>query len=113
MDISSMYTNYLDQTSTSTTATGAERAANTDYSNASDEELLNACKKFENYFVEQVLKEMQKTVPENEDEDSSTSQLVDYYKDNMTSKIAEQITDQGNLGLAQQMYEQMKRNYQI
>lgn len=81
-----------------------------DYTSASDDELMDVCKQFESYFLEQVFKEMQKTIPQNEDSDSSTSKLVDYFKDQMIQEIASQSTEQNSLGLAQTLYEQMKRN---
>lgn len=38
-----------------------------DFSSASDEELMSVCKQFEAYFIEQVLKEVQKTLPNQEE----------------------------------------------
>ena len=96
------------------TNAAAEKLQNTakaDYSNATDEELMDVCKQFESYFLEQVYKEMMKTIPNNEDGDSATNQLVDYYKDQMVQELASQSTEQNSLGLAQTLYEQMKRNY--
>lgn len=84
-----------------------------DLSNSSDEELMDVCKQFEAYFVEQVMKEVEKTIPRDEDEDNSMSQLTDYFKEEMIQGLAEKVCDQQNLGLAQQMYEQMKRNYTL
>jgi flagellar protein FlgJ len=81
-----------------------------DYSSATDDELMDVCKQFESYFLEQVFKEMQNTIPTSEDSDSSTSQLVDYYKDQMIQNLASESTEQNSLGLAQMLYEQMKRN---
>ena len=37
--------------------------------------------------------------------------MMDYYKDQMVQDIAEQTSEQSGLGLAQMLYEQMKRNY--
>ena len=37
--------------------------------------------------------------------------LVDYFKDNMIQELATQSTETNSLGLAQMLYEQMKRNY--
>ena len=59
------------------------------------------------------MKEVEKTIPKNEEEDASTSQLTDYFKEEMIQDLAEEICDQQSLGLAQQMYEQMKRNYSL
>ncbi len=82
-----------------------------DLSKSSDEELMEVCKDFEAYFVEQVMKEVEKTIPKNEeDEDASMSQLRDFYKEEMIQTFAGEICEKQNLGLAQQMYEQMKRN---
>lgn len=83
----------------------------TEYSTATDDELMDACKQFEAYFVEQMYKAMLKTIPENEETSNSTSTMMDYYKDQMVQGIAEQTTEQSGLGLAQMLYEQMRRNY--
>lgn len=84
-----------------------------DLSSATDEELMDVCKEFEAYFVEQVLKEVEKTIPKNEEEDASMSQLTDYFKEEMIQTLADEVCEQQELGLAQQMYEQMKRNYSL
>ena len=47
------------------------------------------------------------------DTSSSNSQLMDYYKDEMVQQIASDSTEQNSLGLAQMLYEQMKRNYNL
>jgi flagellar protein FlgJ len=71
---------------------------------------MDVCKQFESYFLEQVFKEMQNTIITSDDSDSSTSQLVDYYKDQMIQTLASESTEQNSLGLAQILYEQMRRN---
>lgn len=113
MDISSLSSEYINQNASEANAatTAAQNAASRDYSNATDEEMMDACKQFEAYFVEQVLKEVQKTVPETAISDNPTNSLVKFFKDNMIKDLAEEVQDSSNLGLAQQMYEQMKRNY--
>ena len=86
---------------------------NKDYTTASAEELLNACKEFEAYFVEQVIKQMEKMIPESE-ESSTVGKYMDYFGDTYTQKLAEHVTASNNgngLGIAQMLYEQMKRNY--
>lgn len=84
-----------------------------DYSNATAEELMDACKQFEAYFLEQIFKGMEKTVPKNEDGDRSTQNLLDYFKETTIQELAEESTETNSLGLAQMLYEQMKRNYNI
>lgn len=116
MDISgltSAYTDLLMNQANSSKTDALKDKLNTDYSKATDEELMAACKQFEAYFLEQVLKGMEKTVPESQFSSSSTSSLVDYYKDNMIQELATQSTETNSIGLAQTMYEQMKRNYQM
>ena len=102
----------------------------TDYSKASDDELMSVCKDFESYFVEQVLKSMEKMAKiDSEDEDSnlftsmagiggtedtSLNTLGRYFGDEMVSSYAKLMTDSNHgkgLGIAQTLYEQMKRNY--
>ena len=70
---------------------------------------MNVCKQFESYFVEQVIKSMEKMIPK--DKDSETSKYLDYFGDVFTQELAGAVTEQSNLGLAQTLYEQMKRNY--
>ena len=82
--------------------------------NASDEELMAACKQFETYFIEQILKNAQTAmVPATESTDGATQTLVDFYKDSLTSEYAKLASDQQENGLAQMLYEQMKRNFEI
>lgn len=85
----------------------------TDFSTASDEELMEACKSFEAYFVEQAFKGMEKMIPKDDDESSSTS-YTDMFKDKLYQEYADAATERGDgLGIAQMLYEQMKRNYDI
>lgn len=112
MDISSLTSMYSDvyANATNQSADKLKSQLDSDYSSATDDELMDVCKQFESYFLEQVFKEMQNTIPTSEDSDSSTSQLVDYYKDQMIQNLASESTEQNSLGLAQMLYEQMKRN---
>ena len=80
---------------------------------SSADELKEVCREFESYFMEQVYKEMFKTIGSEEQGDSSLSSLVDYFKDGVIQTVASQTTEQSGGPLAQQLYEQMKRNYGI
>lgn len=82
-----------------------------DYSKASDAELMDACKQFEAYFIEQMYKGMLKTIPKNEETSHYTSTLMDYYQDQMVQSVAKETSNQSGLGLAKMLYEQLKRNY--
>mgnify|MGYP000674328127 FL=1 len=112
-NISAMYQNYNQTAAGSATGNQISQLQGKDMSQATDEELMDACKQFEAYFLEQMFKEMMKTIPESEDTSSSNSQLMDYYKDEMVQQIASDSTEQNSLGLAQMLYEQMKRNYNL
>lgn len=82
----------------------------TDYSKSTDDELMDACKEFEAYFVEQAFKAMQKMVPENEE--GSSSDYMEYFGDTLVQEYAKSATNQGDgFGIANMLYEQMKRNY--
>lgn len=111
-DIASMYSDVY-ASAANQTANKLQNQLGADYSKATDEELMNACKQFEAYFVEQLYKGMLKTIPQSEETSNYTSSIMDYYKDQMIQKVAEQTTEQTGLGLAQMLYEQMKRNYGI
>lgn len=80
-----------------------------------DSELWEACKSFEAYFLEQMFKEMQKSVDalKPETSDNSTSTLVDFFKDQTLQDICATSADTQSNGFAQMLYENMKRNYDI
>lgn len=113
MDIGGLNSGYLDyikNTAGGSKTDKMEQSLNKKYESASDEELMDVCKQFESYFLEQVFKEMVKTIPESEESSGSNGALIDYYKDNMIQELAAQSTQQNSLGLAQSLYEQLKRN---
>lgn len=80
-----------------------------------EEELLDACKQFESYFMEQVFKSMLETtkVFSKDDENGYASKMVDYFKDFAVQELCENATEGNGIGLANTLYEQMKRNYGI
>lgn len=114
MDISGLNTDYSKYVSQSSQASAKmNQIKNMDYANATDEELMSACKQFEEYFVEMTLKEVFKTVDlfgMNESTSNAMSTSKDLMKDSMVRTFAEKITEESNLGLAQQLYESMRRN---
>ena len=90
-----------------------ESLANKDFKGASDEEIMEVCKEFEAYFIEQLFKGMEVMIPKNEDKKSSASKTVDYFKDTMIQEIAKDTADTQGLGIAQMLFESMKRDYGI
>lgn len=108
--ITNIYSDYANQTASQLKADKLKNVVNADYSKADDDELMDACKQFESYFLEQVFKQMWKTVNTNTSDDQPTNNLVDYFKDATIQELASQNTEKNGLGLAQTLYEQMKRN---
>ena len=74
---------------------------------ASDEEKLSACKEFEAYFVEKIIKMMHDSVKSEEEEDDP---YIQQFGDMQYEAYAKEIAESGQLGLAQQLFEAMKRN---
>lgn len=107
--LTNIYTDYMNTTAQNATAEKLKSAAKADYSNSTDDELMSVCKQFESYFLEQVFKEMQKTVPDSH-VDQNTSNLVSYFRDSTFAELANQSTENNSLGLAQMLYDRMKRN---
>ena len=116
MDISSLTSSYLTSATTSAmnqsdaTSSKISGLSSSSLKSSTDDELMEVCKQFESYFVEQVFKEMKKTVPQNEDMSNSSQSLIDYFGDNLIQEFAAESTEKNSLGLAQTLYEQMKRN---
>ena len=80
-------------------------------SNADDKELMDVCKEFEAYFIEQVFKNMKKSmVPQSQSQSGADATLKDFYEDKLMSEYAAGAAKQSENGLAQMLYEQMKRN---
>lgn len=114
MDIGQMQGAYGEYLAKQASTKLDSRIKEKDYSQSSDEELLSACKEFEAYFLEQVFKEMQKTVDVFKDEETSPNKnLVDYFQGNALQDLAGISTETQGLGFAQMMFEQMKRDYNI
>lgn len=110
MDISSLNSsNILEQytaTQNANQSTELDKALNTDVKTSSSEEQMKACKQFEQYFVEQIVKEMKKTVPK--DSIIGDNEYVNMFEDNMVQSVASKIVDSGQLTFAQQLYKSMQ-----
>jgi flagellar protein FlgJ len=76
-------------------------------SSATDEELMDVCKSFESYLLEQVMKAMKKTVPKDEGEENA---YLEQFGDKLYEEYAYAATESKGLGIAQMLYESMKRN---
>ncbi len=113
-NITGMYSDMYSNAANQTASRLKDKLGDADYSRASDAELMDACRQFEAYFIEQMYKGMMKTVPQGESTSNYTSTMMDYYKDQMIQGLAEETAGQnGGIGLAKMLYEQMKRNYGV
>ena len=120
MDVSGI-TSMLNQTGV-TNATTSASTAKTDSltnsvnglsSNSTDEELMEVLKDFESYFIEQMIKQMKETFSDEDEESSMASQYTDTFMDYAIEDIADMLLEEVGGSMTQQLFEQMKRNYNI
>lgn len=116
MSIDSMASmlNTTNTDATTFTCNALKKSLNGVSSDTSADELMQVCKDFESYFVEEVIKEVKKNLlPDDEEKDASLSTMTDYTMDFAVEKIADELIDQVGGNFTQSLYEQMKRNYNI
>lgn len=113
MDLNNITSQYADYLSSSSDAANKISAINSGKNAVqTDEQLMSSCKQFEEYLVEMVMKEVSKSVDifgNSGDTSSDMSLMQDNAKDQMVKDLATKITDSGNLGIAQKLFESMKR----
>ena len=112
MSIDSM-ASMLNTTNTDATtnynANALKKSLNGVSSDTSADELMQVCKDFESYFVEEVIKEVKKNLlPDDEEKDASLSTMTDYTMDFAVEKVAAELIDQVGGNFTQSLYEQMK-----
>ncbi|SDA43479.1 flagellar protein FlgJ [Butyrivibrio sp. INlla18] len=108
-------TEYAMQESKNASTVALQKKLENTSKTSTDDELMEACKSFEAYFLEQMFKEMQKSVDALKPEkgDNSTSTLVDFFKDQTLQEVCSTSVDTQSNGFAQMLYENLKRNYDI
>lgn len=120
MDVSGI-TSMLNQTGM-TNATNSANSAKTDSltnsvnglsSNSTEEELMEVLKDFESYFIEQMIKQMKETFTDEDEESSMASQYTDTFMDYAIEDVADMLLEEVGGNMTQQLFEQMKRNYNI
>lgn len=97
-------------------ASDVEKAASGILKNSSKEELTNAAKTFESYFVEQVIKEVKKTNDElkgDDDTDAYAQQVSDMYMDTTIQTLASDIVDDYGDRFTEDMVKNMQAQYGI
>lgn len=111
VDASSYYSDYYTN-ATNAQSDALENTLGKVDKNATQEELMDACRQFEAYFLEQIYKGMEKTIMKADEEESEGKSYMDYFGDMRTQEYAKIASEQGDgIGLAKELYEQMKRNY--
>lgn len=107
LDISSYYSDYYTNVSNAS-ASALSNTLNQVDKTSTDEELMDACKEFEAYFLEQIYKGMEKTIMKADEEEND---YLSVFKDTQIQEYAKAATEQGDgIGLAKQLFESMKRN---
>lgn len=118
MDFSSL-TDYasslLTNAQSSANVNSIKKTVNSVNSSSTEDELLDACKQFEAYLWEQILKEVDKSVNlfGVESTGSYASNMVDTFSDTLVQDLSEKLTSGKENTLAMTLYEQLKRNYGI
>lgn len=107
MDVSNLtnkdYSSYLTQAKTSNLTNQIQKQTGEE---ATDEEMLSACKEFEAYMVEQIFKQAQSMIKSDDEEEDP---YMEYAMDLQAQQYAKLVSDQGDFGLARQLYESMKK----
>ncbi|MDE5825602.1 MAG: rod-binding protein [Lachnospiraceae bacterium] len=113
--IGSAYADYMTSQASNSKAESLQSKLTNGSAVTDEEKLKEACKEFESYFVEQVFNAMMETtkVFSDDKEDGYATKMVDYFKDFAVQELCDNVTDGDGLGLANILYEQMKRNYGI
>ena len=94
-------------------AEGLTNSVNGLSSESTEEELKEVLEDFESYFIEQIIKKMKDTFAEDDKESSVASQYTDTFMDYAIEDVADIILDEIGGNMTQQLFEQMKRNYNI
>ena len=119
MDLTGISASALTEYATNETKFASGTALKNKLQNVSDKtddkELMEACKSFEAYFLEQIFKEMYKSVDALKPEtgDNATNTLVEYFRNETLQDVCANSVENQSNGFAQMLYENLKRNYDI
>ena len=103
------------QANTNARKAGADRVSSSASGISSDssrEELTEAVKGFEQYFVEEILKTMKDSTKMFSGDDKSDS-LTDYYMDFAVREVASQMVEEYGGRITEDFVDQIQRNYGI
>ncbi|OGO84808.1 MAG: hypothetical protein A2Y24_04830 [Clostridiales bacterium GWE2_32_10] len=113
MQISGNLNNMMDNTTTqisSIKTNNLKSKADAAVKDNDDTVLMDACKQFESYFIDQIMKEMRNTLSK-DDGDSMIpkSKGETMFTEMKDSEYSKQATDNGGIGIAKLMFEQLKK----
>ena len=111
MAINGIGDTYLTNYSTTANDIASSRLTSQVQHAESDEAMMDACKQFESYMIQQMFKTMQESAKIFSEEEDDSTDYVNMFEDNYLSAIAEQMVNSGQgLGIAEQLYTSMKNN---
>ena len=108
LDVSSLYDSYSSQLSNVSAGSASDKISGVN-KDSSDEELMEACKSFESYFVQKMIEEAKKTTEKVDEQGEYTKMFADMRNE----QLADSITESGQIGLAQQLYDNLKTQYNL
>lgn len=109
LDTSSLYSAYGQSVQNASTA-NLQGTLGSISENASEDELMSACKSFEAYFVQKIIEQAKSSVAGDEEEDG---EYMQYFGDLLNEQYANMVAESGSTGLAQQLYDSMKSSYNL
>ena len=113
MDISAVST-LANSNNTSAVADKLKNNVKICHQNSTEDELKSTLKDLSLILWSQVIKEMKDSMTlKSDDEDSSMSQYKDMFMDTVIEQMSDTIVEKSGENITQQLYEQMKRNYNI
>lgn len=105
-DINAVLNQYNNNNAKAERADALTKKLSGNLDNATDEELMDVCKSFEAYLLEQVLTKVKDSVAPREEEEN---EYLAMFGDKLYQEYAGKIAESGELGIAQKLYEAMKR----
>lgn len=108
-DTSSLYSAYGTTVSSASSSKLQSSLGNIN-SSTGDDQLMEVCKGFESYFVQQIIEQAKTSLVGKDEEEEG--EYMQYFGDILNEQYANTIVENGGTGLAQQLYDSMKNTYQ-
>ena len=102
------YLSQLTNTAKSSTSALSSKLDTLSADSSTDEELMSACKDFEEYLIEQVVKSTKEALLSNDEEEEG--EYTSMFSDTINQTYAKMISENANLGIADMLYNSIKNN---